>query len=227
MKTFLRLMACLGMLAGPVVIVAAGETTNTDEVPGAPANEVAPAPQLSPGVGDIIRMAQAKVSDSVVLAYINNSGTVYNLDANQIIYLRDLGVSEAVISTMLNQRQKYTTPPANPTPQSESPAPAPATDYSQPQTSYAEATPASTVYVIPYNNGYTYYGGYSYYPYYYYPAYYHPYCYSRYPVCYNRFACHNNFHSSGFAVGFHSSGVHQFASAGGFHSMGGMSHGHR
>ena len=229
MRTLLCLMACLSMLPGSAMIGAAGET-NVDETANgtvlSPAVEVPPAPPLAPGVADIARMAQAKVSDSVILAYINNSGTVYNLDANQIIYLRDIGVSEPVLSAMLDQRQKYATQPTNPAPQPESPAPAPATDYAQPQTSYAEpapaAAPVSTVYVIPYNGaGYTYSSG-CYYPFYhpYYPGYYR-----RYPVCYNGFA-YGGVYSGGYVAGYHSPGPHYFVSNGGYRSSGGRFYGH-
>ena len=126
------------------------------------------APVLAPGVADIARMAQARVSDPVILAYIENSGTVYNLDAGQIVYLRDAGVSEPVLAAMLNQRQKYAQP------LSATPAPAPqqtaeaATDSVQAVPTYPvpepESAPVSTVHVIPYQPTWPSYGCYYYVP---------------------------------------------------------------
>jgi hypothetical protein len=67
------------------------------------------------GVPQIIRLSQAKVSDDTIIAYVNNSGFSYSLDADQIINLRQQGVSDAVITTMLNQPKTgpvVYTPPA-------------------------------------------------------------------------------------------------------------------
>src|ERR1700679_1110652 len=61
------------------------------------------APPLSYGVPQILQLTQARVSDDTVIAYIRNSGNSYNLDADQIIYLRQQGISDNVINFMLNQ----------------------------------------------------------------------------------------------------------------------------
>ena len=70
--------------------------------------------QLSYGVPQVLQLSQAKVGDSTIVAYIQNSGTIYSLNASEIIYLKQQGVSDAVITTMLNQRQRVTqtAPPA-------------------------------------------------------------------------------------------------------------------
>ena len=68
-----------------------------------PAAATAPVPQLAYGAAQILQLAQAKVGDDTIIAYIKNTRSSYGLDANQIIYLRQQGVSEAVITTMLNQ----------------------------------------------------------------------------------------------------------------------------
>jgi hypothetical protein len=60
-------------------------------------------PQLTPNVAAIVNMAQAKISDNTIIAYIKNSGDSYGLDAAQIIYLHQQGISDAVITAMLNQ----------------------------------------------------------------------------------------------------------------------------
>ncbi len=43
------------------------------------------------------------MSDDTIVNYIRNSGNSYGMDASQIIYLKQQGVSETVINTMLNQ----------------------------------------------------------------------------------------------------------------------------
>ncbi|MGA8181073.1 MAG: hypothetical protein WB792_13510 [Desulfobacterales bacterium] len=48
---------------------------------------------LSYGMPQVLQLAHAKISDSTIIAYIQNSGTVYNLDASQIVYLKQQGVS--------------------------------------------------------------------------------------------------------------------------------------
>lgn len=79
----------------------AGAPTETPPAPVAAAT--ASSTPLSPADMQILQLAQAKIGDSTIIAYIQNSGTVYGLDASQIVYLKQQGVSETVISAMLNQ----------------------------------------------------------------------------------------------------------------------------
>jgi hypothetical protein len=58
------------------------------------------------GVEDILKLSRAQISDDIIINYIRNSGTVYNLAPKDIVYLRDQGVSDAVVNAMLNQRKK-------------------------------------------------------------------------------------------------------------------------
>ncbi len=90
---------------------------------GAPA---APAPTAEPtsgaeaklpyGVADVLKLSRAQVGDEITLTYIQNSGTIYNLGPKDIVYLRDQGVSDRVINTMLDQRKKLTEVAAQPAP---------------------------------------------------------------------------------------------------------------
>jgi hypothetical protein len=218
----------LGIEAGGIAV--AQENSSADaENTAAPVAAALPAtvsvPHLAPGVTDIAKLAQAKVGDSLILAYIENSGTVYNLDANQIIYLRQSGVSEAVLSAMLNQRQKYMesaarmAPPTVPVPTTPPPAAYSSSayysqappDYVQPQPIEA---PVSTVYVIPYEGTWPSYGCYNYSPYYsYYCA---PFSYA----CYGGFVHNHGFHPHESGFRFQASASHQFGARGGFHSAG-------
>ena len=56
--------------------------------------------QLSYWTSEIVKLAQAGIEDSVVLAFLDDVGT-FNLGADEIIYLSDLGVSSQVITAML------------------------------------------------------------------------------------------------------------------------------
>jgi hypothetical protein len=65
---------------------------------------VPPAPlsiKVSPGLAEIIKMVQAGVREEVLLAYIVNSTNIFNVGADEIVYLNDLGVSSSVITTLI------------------------------------------------------------------------------------------------------------------------------
>jgi hypothetical protein len=125
--------------------------------------------QLGYGATQILQLAQARVGDDTIITYIRNSGNSYNLNADQIIYLRQQGVSSAVVNTMLSQPAAAMLPPLPATP-----APAPVSDS---QSAYASAPPARPSIVGPSVSAIdptaaaaaatTYY----YYPPYYYPCY--------------------------------------------------------
>ncbi|HEY1718086.1 MAG TPA: hypothetical protein VGH42_07295 [Verrucomicrobiae bacterium] len=154
-KPLLAAIAGLALLAGNVV----AQDAST-------AAAVQSAPQLSYGVGPVLQLSQAKVSDSTIVAYIHNSGTIYALDANQIVYLKQQGVSDTVLNTMLNQRQNVANNAAQtaPTPPASAQTP---NAVAQPTVTYS-TVPTSSVYVIPDTQTYqydTYYQPY-YYPYY-------------------------------------------------------------
>ncbi len=147
--------------------------------PGLQAPTSSPAPTLPYGVADVLKLSQAQVSEDVVLNYIQNSGTIYNLGPREIVFLRSQGVSDRVVNAMLDQKRKVTetaaaaAPNPGPTPVLSAPA---APDYSQVAPQPAPAP--STVYTIPPPTvSYPYYNYYYSYPYYapygyYYPSYY-------------------------------------------------------
>ncbi len=53
-------------------------------------------------VADVKALAQARLSDDVIISQIRNSHTVYHLSAADIIDLKNAGVSEKVIDYMIN-----------------------------------------------------------------------------------------------------------------------------
>jgi hypothetical protein len=50
-----------------------------------------------------MRLAEAGTADDVILAYVQNSTSPFNLSADQILYLRDIGLSSPVMTAMLNR----------------------------------------------------------------------------------------------------------------------------
>ncbi len=77
-------------------------------------------PALPPGVQDVVKLAQAGMSEDVILAQVRNAGAFYNLSADQIIYLNKSGVSQNVIKALIGSG-------GAPTSVSPIPAPAPIT----------------------------------------------------------------------------------------------------
>ena len=182
----LSLVGCMG--AGGTVwaqesTAAASQATAQSTTAVVQASATA-APQLPYGASQILQLVQAKVADDTIVTYIRSSGNSYNLNADQIIFLQQQGLSSSVLNAMLSQPRAgvyagnasatYTAQP----------------NYSQPTQVQAEQQPASTVTVGPavtaidpsavaaapttvYYYQPTYYPDYSYpyYPYYYgYPA---------------------------------------------------------
>src|ERR1700733_5329099 len=99
LKRLLPVMAVAG-LALTAATVRAQDSSVTNTIPLAP---TVTAPPLAHGVPQILQLAQANLNDATIIAYIKNSGNSYNLNAEQIIYLKQQGISSAIITTMLNQ----------------------------------------------------------------------------------------------------------------------------
>lgn len=112
--------------------LAAGVVTNAPATNAVPGGEVVLVKKfdpstlnLSPGVADIVKMAQSGVAPSVMLEFINKAPHGFSLTADEIVYLTDLGVPEDVIKAMLRKEGS---------PAVAQPAPAPAaTNQAPPQ----------------------------------------------------------------------------------------------
>src|SRR4029077_20056929 len=83
-----------------------------------PAPTYAAAPQIGYGASQVLQLQQANVGDDTIIAYIKNSGNSYALNAEQIIYLRQQGLSSAVLNTMLTQPATAEAAPPSPGPES-------------------------------------------------------------------------------------------------------------
>lgn len=62
------------------------------------------APKISEGIQGIVNLAERGVGDEVLQAYIENAPTPFNLTAEEILYLSDLGISETVITAMIKHQ---------------------------------------------------------------------------------------------------------------------------
>ena len=65
--------------------------------------------KLTPALADVIKLVQAGVGDEVLMTYITNSSDIFNMGPNEILYLHDLGVPAAIITTLI---QRDSTPEA-------------------------------------------------------------------------------------------------------------------
>jgi hypothetical protein len=57
-------------------------------------------------LAQIIHLAQSGVDESVLTSYAGNSPTPFNLTADQIIYLKDIGVPDTVVQAMIQRDQQ-------------------------------------------------------------------------------------------------------------------------
>ncbi len=134
--------------------------------PVQPAAVNLPAPRLGYGASQVLQLEQAKLGDATIIAYIRNSGNSYGLNADQIIYLRQQGLSDGVITAMLSQPRAGV---ALPLPTTPAPAPVAATAYAGQASTATVAPPATYVQTVPDVSYYA--APYYYDPYYYYPGY--------------------------------------------------------
>jgi hypothetical protein len=73
-------------------------------VPDPAAAEARPLPAGlygSPSFMEVVRMANAGVESGLMMSFVTNSAGTFNLGADQIIYLKDIGVSHEVIAKMI------------------------------------------------------------------------------------------------------------------------------
>src|SRR5262249_38598411 len=62
-----------------------------------------PSVNLPTAASEVVRLSEAGSTEEVILAYIQRSTAPFNLSADQILYLRDIGISSPMITAMLNR----------------------------------------------------------------------------------------------------------------------------
>ena len=55
----------------------------------------------SPAIADVVKLVQAGVGDAVLASYINHASVPFNPTATDLIYLKDLGLSDAAMQALL------------------------------------------------------------------------------------------------------------------------------
>ena len=68
-------------------------------IPGTLPSNIEPDSPLA----QIVRLVQAGVEQSVILTYISNSSSMFNLDPDQIIYLNDIGAPDGIVTAMMQR----------------------------------------------------------------------------------------------------------------------------
>jgi len=91
---------------------------------------------LSPDLQEVVKLSQEQMTDDVITNYIKNSGKTYTLTTDDLIYLKDQGVSQGVISALeqtassnvisAGQTSSTNIPTATPVPTQTSVTPTPA-----------------------------------------------------------------------------------------------------
>lgn len=109
-------------------------------------------PDLPAGVQDVVKLVKAGLEEDLVLAHIKKTGASYSLSADQLIYLRDQGVSQTELKALLGS----TAPPVQtqvvpaPAPVDATPVvPATPVDASSPTTVVPPLTPADGAVISP------------------------------------------------------------------------------
>jgi len=106
---------------------------------------------LSPAAVEVVKLAESGVGEDVILAYIQNSQTSFNLGTDAVLYLRDLGLSSQAITAMLNRdaalHQTQTLPSVTPppAPQPATPPQTPPEPTNVPGPTYVESPPPTEV----------------------------------------------------------------------------------
>ncbi|MGA0409746.1 MAG: hypothetical protein ACO3PR_16795, partial [Limisphaerales bacterium] len=62
---------------------------------------------LSSPTREVIKLHEALMSDEVLLTYVQTSKQPFFLNAESMIYLKDIGVSETIIALMLERDQQH------------------------------------------------------------------------------------------------------------------------
>src|SRR6185437_259090 len=60
----------------------------------------------NPQITDFVKLVQAGVGESVLMAYVTNSPGAFNLSSDDVVYLNDLGAPETVVAAMLQRDQQ-------------------------------------------------------------------------------------------------------------------------
>lgn len=129
-------------------------TTTPYGAPAAPVPSRQPSLfRLSDGAASVIKLKRGNVNDDVIAAYVSSKR--FSLSADDVVALHQEGVSDAVVTTMLQRSQGQ--PTATPAPMASAPAPEnapppqvqPAPQQAPPAVSYVQTSPPVQTLVAP------------------------------------------------------------------------------
>lgn len=97
-------------VAGWVSLGVAGAAEN------AAASTAGKSTHLSFAATEVLKLSRAKVGDETIVAYVKQASSPYDLNAEDIVYLRGEGVTDRVVSAMLTARPEVAVAPHAPAP---------------------------------------------------------------------------------------------------------------
>jgi hypothetical protein len=68
-----------------------------------PSSNVAQAPALPYGAGEVVKMYQSGINKDIIVSYINSTALPYHLSADGIIYLQSLGMPQEITQSMIQR----------------------------------------------------------------------------------------------------------------------------
>src|ERR1039458_3159607 len=149
----LELVGAALLLAGGSPQAASGQAMDTAGEPqidgiglaGAAVKPISTEKPLPPNinlagpVAEVIRLAESGVQESVIMAFVTNSTSPFNLGVEEIIYLNDIGIPGSIVNAMMQRDQALKGLPANTGPMLAAPSSVAPANPSAP----APGTPAS------------------------------------------------------------------------------------
>jgi hypothetical protein len=107
--------AGVGAVSGGLIGHAVDESEKKTDAKIAAAAAANP-PRGPMGIVDVVQLAQAHVTDDVIISQIRATGSVFYLSANDTIWLKQQGVSDQVVEEMLATPSRYPRRVYSPTP---------------------------------------------------------------------------------------------------------------
>jgi hypothetical protein len=99
--------ACFPQTSNAQTESAPGPAPDGSAAPAAPDDSTALPPNIYPSspLAQVIKLTQSGVSEDVIMAYVTNSGSTFNLDPDKIIYLKDIGAPDELVTAMMQRDQ--------------------------------------------------------------------------------------------------------------------------
>jgi hypothetical protein len=101
-------LTTLTYVISPQNSIAQTPPLSSSQTSAQPTAAVAPPPSILPSspLAQVARLTQAGVDQGVIMTYVTNSESTFNLDSDKIIYLSNLGVPSGLITAMMQRDQQ-------------------------------------------------------------------------------------------------------------------------